>query len=204
MKYIFLILKKYWAIFLCLIFGVCLFMMHKQNQALKNDNERLSINQNSLLSDIKTYKSKNGDYVSQITQLTLSRDEFKNACNKQKELINNLNLKIKNIDAVTSTGTKTEIIAKTVIKDSIIYVDNKIDTLKHFNWNDRWTIINGTINKDTVECTYTSVDTLNIVAVKIPKKFLFFKFGCKYIEIHTTNSNPHTKITYSSSIKLKK
>lgn len=75
MKNIFLILKKYWAVFLCLIFSVCVFLMHKQNQTLKNDNERLSINQSSLLSDIKTYKSKNGEYVSQITQLTLSRDE---------------------------------------------------------------------------------------------------------------------------------
>lgn len=204
------LIKKYYKYIFLFIFIfmiiVCFFLI-KNNQALKTEANRLKINQETLLGQVENYKTKTGKDASRITQLTLSRYEFEKTCGKQADLIKDLNLKIKRLESVSSMGTSTDITIDTLLKDTIFISkdnDDTIDTVKYFSWSDNWNLINGYIKNNNVTCQYKGVDTLNIVATRVPKRFLFFKYGCKYVQIDIVNANPHTKITYMQSIKLKK
>lgn len=49
-----------------------------------------------------------------------------------------------------------------------------------------------------------SVDTLFQVVHRVPKQWLFFRWGIKAIRQEIVSSNPHTKVVYSEYIELKK
>lgn len=179
------------------------FLIVKNNE-LSVENERFSNNQIALTEEIKTYKTENGKNAAKITELTLSRDEFEKTCREQVNTIKDLNLKVKRLESMTTTSTATDVSAVTVLRDSIIQKDTVcVETVKCFTWKDNWNRIDGIIRGDSVKCEYHGTDTLSIVATRVPKKFLFFKWGCKYIQVDAINSNPATKITYNRAIKIK-
>ena len=61
----------------------------------------------------------------------------------------------------------------------------------------------GIIRRDTLMLDYRSVDTLHQVIHRVPRKFLFFRFGTKGIRQEVWSSNPHTRLVYSEYIELK-
>lgn len=187
-----------------LLVTLFVFLLMNKNGELSDENERYYINQISLTEDIKAYKTESGKNAVKITELTLSRNEFERICKDQVKTIEDLNLKVKRLEYMTTTSTRTDIGVTVALKDSVIIRDTiYVDTVKCFNWKDNWNEINGMIIGDSVKCEYNGTDTLNIVATKVPKKFLFFRWGCKYIQVDAVNSNPSTRITYNKAIKLK-
>ena len=123
----------------------------------------------------------------------------------QTQRIEDLNIKLKRVQAATTTATQTKVEIKTVIRDSIIYVDSsRIATLPAIKWQDPWVKVDGIIMPDsTVDLSIQSVDTLYQVVHRVPKKFWFIRYGTKAIRQEITSSNPHTKIVYSEYIELK-
>ena len=178
----------------------------KSYKQQKHEIERLTTNQTALAKDVETYKTKDGKNAAKIIELELSRGEFEKLCAEQVKTIEELNLKVKYLQGISTTASSTNVEFKTILKDSIIYHyrDSIVykETLKTFKWNDNWNVVDGVINKDTVECKYHGVDTLNIVLTRVPKKFLFFKWGTKYIEVDIVHSNPSTTIEYSKMTKI--
>ena len=76
--------------------------------------------------------------------------------------------------------------------------------LPAIKWKDPWVNVDGIIKPDsTVDLSIQSVDTLFQVVHRVPKKFLFIRYGTKAIRQEITSSNPHTKIVYSEYIELK-
>ena len=75
---------------------------------------------------------------------------------------------------------------------------------KYFKWSDPWNSIEGNIKGDEVECNYHGEDTIHVAINRVPKKFLFFRFGTKYVEVNMVNSNPSSIITYNKTIRMKK
>ena len=175
-KILFSFIKNHYRLVIigyALVATLLVFLLMNKNWKLSDENERYYINQISLTEDIETYKTESG----------------KNAVR---------------LEHMTTTSTRTDIGVTVALKDSVIIRDTiYVDTVKCFNWKDKWNEINGVIVGDSVKCEYHGTDTLNIVATKVPKKFLFFRWGCKYIQVDAVNSNPSTKITYNKSIKLK-
>ncbi|WP_353739197.1 DUF6549 family protein, partial [Muribaculum intestinale] len=55
-----------------------------------------------------------------------------------------------------------------------------------------------------VELDVVSCDTIKQIIHRVPKKFWFIKWGCKAIRQEVVSTNPHTKITYTEYIELKK
>lgn len=176
---------------------------------IKADNKRLSNNQTAMLTEMETYKTKNGENAARIMQLELTNGEYEKLMEKQAEKIKSLGIKIKRLESVNITGIETENGGKVPIKDSIvvIYRDSIrfVDSIRYFEWNDTWSTISGIITPDSVDCKYHSVDTLNIICHRVPKMFLgFIPCGTKYIQTEIYNANKNTKITYAESIKLTK
>ena len=122
------------------------------------------------------------------------------------EEVEDLGIKLKRLQSVSQTSTQGEIHAKADLKDSIRYRPeiHLVDTLKKFNWKDPpWAFVDGVIDSGKVDLTISTNDTLIQLVHRVPKKFLFFKFGCKAIRQEIITKNPYNKIRYSEYIELK-
>ena len=172
---------------------------------LKEENKRLANNQTALMQEVKLYKTQDGKNAAKVVELSLKGKEFKQLNSYLKEEVERLGLKIKNLKSATSTITLTSLKIDTVIKDSIVFLPAKgiADTLKCFSYNDGWINARGCIGADNrFQGTFESNDTISIIAHRVPKRFLFFHWGCKAIEVEVVSHNPHTKINYAKMIEF--
>lgn len=160
-------------------------------------------NQEALLSDVEFYKTESGLNAASVQKLTLSYNELKenysNVCETAKEL----KLKVKRMQSVSTSATATDVKFITVVKDSIVYRDGKLDSLLTFRWRDPWVDVCGNISKDSIDVSVHSTDTLIQIVHRVPHKFWFIKWGTKAIKQEVVSSNPHTQITYSKIIELR-
>lgn len=191
--------------YLALITTIVVF--YDKYRSMKEEANRLSNNQTALMTDIEFFKTESGNNAAKVIQLEMAKGEFEKLCSEQMEVINDLNLKVKRLEGVSTTVTKTEVSGTALLHDTVVYTMNDTvlveSKVKTFEWSDQWNRITGTINKDTVDCRYEGTDTLTIVCTKVPKKFLFFKWGCKRIEANIVNKNKSSNIVYNKTIKLK-
>ena len=124
--------------------------------------------------------------------------------NNRLQRAEDLGLQVKRLQAASKTETQTKVEIQTVVKDSIIYRNGILDSLKRIEWRDPWVSVEGTLKKDSLNLNVTSVDTLYQFIHRVPHKFWFIKWGTKAIRQEITTSNPHSKIVYTEYIELKK
>lgn len=164
---------------------------------------RFKANQTALLSKVDTLTTESGKHAAEVLKLTLTANELKKSNAQLKATADELHIKLKRVQSASTSATKTEIKVVTQVRDSIVYRDSIITPIKVFSWRDAWTDINGIIEKDSVDLSVQSVDTLTTIIHKVPHKFWFIKWGCKAIKQTVISSNPHTKITYTEYIEVK-
>ncbi len=170
---------------------------------VRAEKERLEANQTALLSKVDTLTTESGKHAAEVLKLTLTADELKKSNARLKATADELHIKLKRVQSASTSATKTDIKIITQVRDSIVYRDSIIIPVKAFTWSDPWTDVTGVIERDSVDVSVTSVDTLTTIVHKIPHKFWFIKWGCKAIKQTVVSSNPHTKITYNEYIEVK-
>ena len=189
------------AVFLLLGFTTC------QNNKLRAENSRLKSNQSALLSQIDTFKTKSGLHAASVEQLTFSESELKKYNSELVAEIKDLNIKLKRVTAVAQTTAVAEYEIESVIKDSIIVIDNsRIDTVKCVDFRNEFLTVKGCESRNlpnAYKITITDRVPIDLIVHRVPKKFLFFRFGCKAVKITAVSKNPHAKIEYLDYIKLK-
>ena len=159
------------------------------------------------MSEVNLYKTEAGESAASVLRLQLTKDElernYQTVCQEAKEL----GIKIKRLQSVSQTSIQSEIKIQTEINDSIIYRPeiHLVDTLKVFRWNDPpWAEVSGVIDSGMVNLQLHTTDTIKQMVHRVPKRFLFFRFGCKAIRQEIISKNPHNEIIYSEYIELKK
>ena len=170
---------------------------------VRTEKERLEANQTALLSQVEYWTTKSGKSAADVRKLTLTANELKQTNAALKKTAEDLGIKLKRVQSASTTGVKTEVKLITQVRDSIVYRDSIITPIKVFSWRDAWTDVRGMIERDSVDLSVQSVDTLTTIVHKVPHKFWFIKWGCKAIKQTVVSSNPHTKITYTEYIEVK-
>lgn len=170
----------------------------RMNRTLRQDNDRLKNNQTALIEE-------NEAYTGRIREMNLTIDEFKENYPKLQEELKREKIKARYLKDITSTNTSTIIERKVPVHDTV-YMEKNGDTSKAliFNYTDPWNTINGTVLNDSVDIQYHGKDTLDIMAYRVPKRFLFIKHGTKYIEVKTSNRNPYIEVTGQRRIAITK
>lgn len=138
----------------------------------------------------------------QVKELQLSLAEYKKYRADDMALIKKL--KADKAQTVVKTETKTEYKIKTEIRDSIVYKD----TLKAFQYHNKWTDIIGLLNKDSVDLQIKNREELMLVESLQRKKFLFFKlpvwlFGYKHKSLDVVSKNPNTTIVSTEYVNFR-
>ncbi len=191
----------YAVIFLSILAAV----LYWQLSEVKTEKKRLANNQEALLTDMETYKTEAGKNAASVLRLELSKSELEKYNKDLTQTVSDLKIKISRIQSASTTATSTDYSITTPVRDSIVYKDRLIpDTLKSITYNDAWLNVDGTIQKGIFSGNIQSRDTLVQVIHRIPKRFLFFKWGTKAIRQEVTTKNPHSKIVYTQYIELKR
>lgn len=196
-------MKKYLIIACVIMVLICGTLIGIIND-LYHEKDRLALNQEALLEQVSLYQTEAGRSAASVQKLELKKSELERHNRELSNTIADLNVKLKRVQAAATTATQTKIKIQTVVKDSIVYRDKMPYQIQAIKWCDPWIVVSGSIENYQVNLNITSVDTLTQVIHRVPKKFLFFKFGTKAIRQEIVSSNPHTKIVYSEYIEIKK
>ncbi len=203
-------MRKYVIIAFAVLLAATAFLSYRV-RSLQSERDRLQNNQTALLEDVAYYKTESGKYAASVQSLELSKSEIQEHCDELVKTVEDLNLKLKRIQSVATTATKTEVPIRTEVRDSIVYrvPDSLVrsilmDTLKRITFKDPWVELNGTINKNMFTGKIQTVDTLIQVVHRVPHQWWFFRWGTKAIRQEIRSSSPYTKIVYSEYIELKR
>lgn len=204
-------MKKYLvvgAVFVLLI-GAVLVLWRSYSNARKSI-KRLESNLVVLTSDHETLIDKSGQEWSVRQALELEINEVKSTNQALLHHVDDLNLKLKRVSNASSVSTSTTDtiwdiqVVKVVDSDSVI--------TRKFNYSDGYLALDGVMHTDlknvshneTLDISYTLVDTLESILYYTPKKFLFIKYGIKSTDLYTTTRNPNSRIIQSEAIVLRK
>lgn len=195
-------MRKYLIIACVILVALCASLLGIIRD-LNEEKDRLKNNQDALMEDVLHYKTEAGKSAASVQMLELTKSELEEHNQELARTVESLNIKLKRVQAATTTATQTKVEIQTVIKDSIVYVDSGRLELPAIKWQDPWINVEGLILPDsTVDLSIQSVDTLFQIVHRVPKKFWFIEYGTKAIRQEITSSNPHTVIVYSEYIEL--
>lgn len=193
-----------------LIYGVlgllvAVIVLSGRVRTLKREKIRLEANQETLLSDVRYYRTSDSLNAAGVNRLTLTCREFRRHAEELTGTVESLKLKVKRLQAVSGTGSETQYDIKTAVRDSLVVRDSLIvDTLKCVSYADAWLTFNGcTVGKE-FRAEIESRDSLITVVHRIPRKFWFIRWGTKAVRQDVISRNPHSRITYTKYIELKR
>lgn len=178
-------------------------------EKLTDERNRYRGNTETLLQDVECYKTKDSLNAAKVGVLELKLSEFEKYRADDAELINTLQIKNRELEAITSAQSQTIIDLRTNVRDSLVYVDRVVvDTLRCITAVDKWFSFDGCVNKNNeFTGTFVNRDSILIAATVQYKRFLGFLWKTKKVknrEIDIISKNPHTKIMGVEYIEIEK
>ena len=172
---------------------------------LLKENARLENNNYALIESVKTYRTKADESAASVQVLRLKVGEYEELRAADAERIRKLKIKLKRLESASKSVTKTAVDITVPLRDTVILRDTLRlhDTVRLFRWRDSWVTVDGVIDNDSVSCSVSSVDTLHQIIHRIPRRFLFFRYGTKAIRQEIVSSNPHTEVVYSEVVTFR-
>lgn len=187
-----------------LLLAAALGLALRNNARLRADRSRLEDNQRALIDAAAYYETQAGTSAASVERLTLTVAEVKAQRDDLAKTCRELRVKVRRLEAASTTATQTEIEAHAPLRDTIVIVKNEPIRTQTFRWADSWITVDGLLRRDSVVCRIRSIDTLRQIVHRVPRKFLFIRWGTKAIRQEIASSNPHTKIVYSEYIEMKR
>lgn len=197
-------MNKYLLAFIAaLVMALCISISKCSD--IRQDRNRLSRNQRSLLENISFYKTKDSLNAASIEQLTLTVKEFKEYFPELTETVRSLDIKVKRLQSVAQMVTEASYTITTPIVDSIIVRDTveKPITLKCIDYNNKYLQVVGCDENGVFKGSIHSVDTLVQVVHRVPRKFWFIKWGTKAIRQEVVSKNPYSKIVFTEYLNFR-
>ena len=169
---------------------------------LWGESKRHKANTQALMSQIESYRTAADESVAAVQVLRLRCGEYEELRSADAEKIRQLGLKIRRLESAAKSVVRDEISFVAPLRDTVILRDTVrlTDTVRLFRWQDSWVSVDGEICNDSVRCNISSIDTLRQSVYRVPRRFLFFRFGTKALRQYIVSSNPHSEIVYSEYV----
>lgn len=167
---------------------------------LTAEHERLERNQRALLSKVATYKTRADEWAATAEVLELKLSELRQARREDAKRIKELGIRLREVESYARSVTQKRGGATLPLRDTVIIRD----TVKIFSSGRGHSELSGTIRNDSITYHFTSTDTIYQVVRRVPRRFLFFRYGTKAIHQDVWTSNPTTKVIYTEYIELEK
>ena len=112
------------------------------------------------------------------------------------------------VQAAAKAVAVTDAEIRTPLRDTVVVrIHDTLpvrDTVRMFRWRDPWISVEGRIGRDSAACRIRSVDTLRQAVHRIPRRFLFIRWGTKALRQEIVSTNPHTRIVYAEYVKIER
>lgn len=225
-----MLMKRYLIMALLVLSGL-LWIQTVRLRGERAERRRMQSNNEVLTDSVEFYRTESGRSAAsrQVFELRASELERYNA--QLAATVRELRIKARRLEAAAMTATRTEVQITAPLEsagpqpsawekygagvrraaDSVkAALDRKFSGLpkvpeaKVFRWSDRHVSVDGVIRDDSASCRVVSVDTLQQIVHRVPRRFLFIRWGTKAIRQEVVSSNPHTNIVYTEYIELKR
>lgn len=202
-------------VILLVLIPLALVMALKECYELMGESERTKENQDVLLHNgrVEMGRTQSGRPRASVQAITLKTSDLKRSPDSLLA-VNKKELKIKNsrIIAAATTSTTTQVDVKAAIRPvphdtcsrSLSGLYRPPDVSQTVSWSDPWITLRGDIEGDSMRVHIESRDTLQMVVHRVPKKFLFFRYGTKGVRMEVVSQNPHSRLSYPRIIMFKK
>lgn len=172
------------------------------------ENRRLIQNQTALAADITHYRTRLGTEAASVQALRLRCGEFEALRAADAAEIRRLGIKIRRLEAAAKAVAATETEFRAPLRNTVVIKVRDLvpvrDSARLFRWRDPWVSVEGCIGRDSVACRIRSVDTLRQVVHRIPRRFLFIRWGTKALRQEIVSTNPHTRIVHAEYVKIER
>ena len=160
---------------------------------ISSQEERRQAEQNArwALEESQAYKVRDSLSALSIQQLTLDRKHLERYRAQDLKLIKELQVDRRRVQTIVKTETETVYQIKTVV-----------DSVKCFDYQSRWSSLEGCLVGDSVQIKFESIDSLLYVEHIVPKKFWFIKWGIKERRQEILSKNPNTTILSAEFIRV--
>lgn len=197
-----------------MLIPLALVVAFKECHDLRGESERTKVNQDILLHNgrVEIGRTQSGRPRASVPAITLKTSDLKRTPDSLLA-VNRKELKIKNsrIMAAATTSTTTKVDVKVAIRPvphdtcsrslSGLY---RPPDVSQVSWSDPWITLRGDIEGDSMQVHIESRDTLQMIVHRVPKKFLFFRYGTKGVRLSVVGQNPHSRLSYPRIIMFKK
>ena len=197
-----------------MLIPLALVMALKECYELMGESERTKENQDVLLHNgrVEIGRTQSGRPRASVQAITLKTSDLKRSPDSLLA-VNKKELKIKNsrIMAAATTSTTTQVDVKAAIRpvphdtcSRILSGSYRPPDVSQVSWSDPWITLRGEIEGDSMQVHIESRDTLQMIVHRVPKKFLFFRYGTKGVRMEVVSQNPHSRLSYPRIIMFKK
>lgn len=170
--------------------------------------KRLEDNAAVLMSDAERYRLSDSTNVVKNGVLSLKLSEFQEMRKNDAALIKKLRIRNSELQSLAATQTKTIKKLQCNVRDSIVIINNVVDTLRCIDITEKWFDLHGCSNsKDQFTGYFENRDSLVIAVETKYKRFLGFLWKTKKIKkrnVIVTSKNQDTKILGVDFIEIKK
>ena len=197
-----------------MLIPLALVMALKECYELMGESERTKENQDVLLHNgrVEIGRTQSGRPRASVQAITLKTSDLKRSPDSLLA-VNKKELKIKNnrIMAAATTSTTTKLDVKAAIRpvthdtcSRILSGSYRPPDVSQVSWSDPWITLRGEIEGDSMQVHIESRDTLQMIVHRVPKKFLFFRYGTKGVRMEVVSQNPHSRLSYPRIIMFRK
>ena len=178
------------------------------NAKLKSENEILQTNVGTLLTGAEQYKVKDSLQVATIANLELSISEYRRYKAEDKKLLESLKIDNNRLKGIIKTQTESFYEQTTLLRDSVkmLLSPDSVETpvnIKTARFSDQWHSLSVTIQGDSLNYKIKTKESLLITNHVVPKRFLFFKFGCREVRTEVVSKNPYVGDIQVESITIR-
>lgn len=178
------------------------------NEKLKSENEILQKNVRTLFTGAEQYKVKDSLQVATIANLELSISEYRRYKAEDRKLLESLKIDNKRLKGIISTQTESFYMQTTLLRDSVkmLLTPDSIEVpvkIKLASFSDTWHSLNIKIQGDSLNYKLKTKESLLITNHIVPKRFLFFKFGCREVRTEVVSKNPYVEDIQVESITIR-
>lgn len=170
------------------------------------ENRRLAANQRVLAADAALYRARSDEAAASVQALRLRCAEFEALRADDAARIERMGVKLRRLEAAAKAVAESRVEVRAPLRDTLVVrlCDTivRVDTVRVFRWRDAWVEVEGEIGADSLRCRVASVDTLRQVVHRIPRRFLFIRWGTKALRQEIRSSNPHSRIVYSEYVRI--
>lgn len=203
-------MKKY-LILAAIIMAVAAAFWVQQSRikSLTAERDKYRSNTETLLQDVRTYKTKDSLNVAKVGNLELTLSKYKKYRADDAALIKSLQTKNRDLQRVTTAQMETINELRANVRDSIVYLpgDTVTTVVRCIEYSDKWVDFDGCIINNTFSGKIITRDSLLITETVQYKRFLNFLWKTKRIknrEFDIVSKNPNSKITGFEVITIEK